>query len=41
MTDFIAWCNDNVGLVSLILSALTLFVSVIALVVSIQTARLP
>ena len=41
MADFINWCNNNVGIISIILSALTLFVSMIALVVSIRTARLP
>lgn len=41
MTEFLNWCNSNVGFVSVLLSALTLLVSVIAVVVSIQTARLP
>lgn len=41
MTEFLNWCNSNVGFVSVLLSALTLLVSVIAVVVSIHTARLP
>lgn len=41
MNEFVNWCNENVGFISLILSALTLLVSVIAVFVSIHTARLP
>lgn len=41
MIEFISWCNDNVGFISLLLSALTLLVSIIAIIVSIHTARLP
>lgn len=41
MNEFIIWCNNNVGFVSIVLSALTLFVSIIAIIVSIHTARLP
>lgn len=41
MDEFISWCNANVGFVSLLLSALTLLVSIIAVIVSIHTARLP
>lgn len=39
--NFIEWCNNNMGFASLLLSALTLFVSVLAIVVSIHTAKLP
>lgn len=39
--DFIEWCNNNLGFASLLLSALTLLVSIIAVFVSICTARLP
>ena len=35
------WCNDNNGFVTAILSAIGLLLSVIAIVVSIRTARLP
>lgn len=41
MGEIIRWCNDNNGFLTGILSLLTLFVSVIAVVVSIRTARLP
>ena len=41
MEEIIRWCNDNNGFLTGILSLLTLFVSVIAVVVSIRTARLP
>ncbi|MBQ2905194.1 MAG: hypothetical protein IJE54_01235 [Peptococcaceae bacterium] len=41
MTEFILWCNENQGFASLLLSALTLLVSIIALGVSIRTAKLP
>lgn len=37
----IEWCNVNQGFISAILSALTLVFSVIAIVVSINTAKLP
>lgn len=39
--NFIDWCNNNMGFASLLLSTLTLFVSVLAIVVSIHTAKLP
>lgn len=39
--DFIEWCNDNIGFASLMLSTLTLFVSIFAILVSIRTAKLP
>ena len=39
--QFIEWCNENNGFLTAILSMLTLFVSIVAIVVSIQTARLP
>lgn len=41
MTDFIKWCNDNNGFLTAILSIIGLFLSIIAMVVSIRTARLP
>lgn len=37
----ILWCNSNSGFLTAILSLLTLFTSVIAIAVSIKTARLP
>lgn len=40
MGEIIKWCNDNNGFLTGILSLLTLFVSVFAVVVSIRTARL-
>lgn len=39
--NFIEWCNNNIGFASLMLSALTLFVSIVAVFVSIRTAKLP
>lgn len=39
--DFVNWCNNNIGFATLILSALTLFVSILAVIVSIHTAKLP
>lgn len=41
MNEFVNWCNTNVGFVSLVLSFLTLAVSIIAVIVSVHTARLP
>lgn len=41
MQDIIQWCNDNNGFLTAILSAVGLFLSTIAIVVSIKTARLP
>lgn len=41
MGEIIKWCNDNNGFLTGLLSLLTLVVSVIAVAVSIQTARLP
>lgn len=39
--NFIEWCNSNMGFASLLLSALTLSVSLLAIVVSVHTAKLP
>lgn len=39
--EIITWCNSNIGFATLLLSTLTLLVSIIAIVVSINTARLP
>ena len=39
--NVIVWCNENNGFLTGILSSLTLLVSVIAIYVSIRTARLP
>ena len=39
--NFIEWCNNNNGFSSLLLSALTLLVSILAIIISIHTARLP
>lgn len=41
LSNMIQWCNDNVGFATIVLSALTLLVSIIAIFVSIRTARLP
>ena len=41
MQDIIRWCNDNNGFLTAILSVIGLFLSIIAIVVSIKTARLP
>lgn len=41
MSDLIQWCNDNNGFLTAILSVIGLFLSIIAIVVSIKTARLP
>lgn len=41
MEAIIVWCNDNIGFLTAVLSFLTLLVSVIAVCVSIRTARLP
>ena len=41
LADIIRWCNDNNGFLTAILSAIGLFLSMIAIVVSIKTARLP
>ena len=41
MKDIIAWCNLNQGFTSAMLSVLTLVLSLIAIIVSINTAKLP
>ncbi len=41
LAEVIQWCNDNAGFATIVLSALTLLVSIIAIIVSIRTARLP
>lgn len=41
MTEIINWCNINNGFLTGVLSLLTLIVSVIAIIVSIRTAKLP
>ena len=41
ISNIIQWCNDNVGFATIVLSTLTLLVSIIALIVSTRTARLP
>lgn len=41
MSEFIQWCNENQGFLTIVLSALTLLVSIIAIIVSLHTARLP
>lgn len=41
MNDIIKWCNENEGFLTAILSIATLFVSIIAIVISICTSRLP
>lgn len=39
--NFIEWCNNNEGFATILLSTLTLIVSIIAIVVSIKTSKLP
>lgn len=39
--DVIQWCNENNGFLTAILSVVGLMLSVIAIVISIHTARLP
>lgn len=39
--EFVQWCNENEGFLSAVLSIIGLMLSVIAIVVSVQTARLP
>lgn len=41
MQSFIQWCNNNSGFVSAILSIVGIAISLIAIIVSIKTARLP
>lgn len=41
MEEIIKWCNENNGFLTGLLSLLTVIVSVIAIVVSINTARMP
>ncbi len=41
MNECIQWCNENNGFLTAILALLSLFISVWAVVVSIQTAKLP
>lgn len=41
MDCIINWCNNNVGFIEALLSIVGLIVSIIAIVVSIRTARLP
>ena len=39
--DIIEWCNTNNGFLTGVLSLLTLIVSIIAVVISVRTARMP
>lgn len=39
--DFINWCNSNQGFLSLLLAIFTALISVVAIIISILTARLP
>lgn len=41
MENLINWCNNNEGFATITLSFFTFIVSVIAIIVSINTARLP
>ncbi len=41
MEEVIQWCNENNGFLTGVLSLLTLVVSIIAIIVSIRTAKLP
>lgn len=39
--NVIEWCNNNSGFVSAVLSVVGIMISVIAVVISIHTARIP
>lgn len=39
--SIIVWCNDNSGFLTAVLSAIGLFISFLAVIISIRTARLP
>jgi hypothetical protein len=39
--NIINWCNDNVGFATILLSVGTLIISIIAIIISINTSRLP
>ena len=41
MQTIVTWCNDNAGFASAVLALGTIIVSVIAIIVSLRTARLP
>lgn len=41
LNQIIQWCNDNAGFTSAILSVMTILLSIIAIVVSIETAKIP
>ena len=41
MNTFIEWCNNNTGFVSAILSLVGVSISLIAIIISLWTARLP
>lgn len=41
LKNIVQWCNENQGFANLLLSALTLLTSIIAIWVSVHTARLP
>lgn len=41
IADIIKWCNENEGFATILLSFGTLIVSIIAIIISIKTARLP
>ena len=41
MIECVNWCNDNNGFITAVLSVIGLFLSFIAIVVSVRTARLP
>ncbi|MFV0395266.1 MAG: hypothetical protein ACK5LC_12870, partial [Coprobacillaceae bacterium] len=41
MKEIIEWCNNNEGFAMIVLSLGTLIVSIIAIIISIRTARMP
>ncbi len=41
MNEIIVWCNNNQGFIDAVLSLTTIFMSVVAICISIHTARLP
>lgn len=41
MQDLISWCNENEGFTNAVLSCATIFISVVAVFISIKMAKLP
>lgn len=41
MNEIIAWCNQNEGFLSFVLSVVTIVISIIAITTSFKVAKLP